>query len=125
MDSADLAQYVGAPDTDTTFVGQCWDESVALVNAYIEGSTVVNTGAQSLTEVVDPLTGDVLNNVSMLPAEVVDRAYLEVGSELYHRRNAPNGIAQFSSFDGNAMRVARDPMVAAYPLLQRYLVVGF
>jgi len=54
---------------------------------------------------------------------VLERAYLEVGSELFHRRSAPNGVMQFTTLDGSAIRVARDPMVGAYPLLKRF--VGF
>ena len=56
---------------------------------------------------------------------VQERAVLEVGSELFHRRNAPNGVAQFAALDGAPIRVARDPMVAARPLLSPYLGGGF
>lgn len=93
---------MGAPETDATFVEQCFDEATALVTAYV-GS-------------IDPVTA--------LPASIRERAVLEVGSELYHRRQAPNGVAQFSSFDGAPIRVARDPMLGAYPLLQRFLGLG-
>lgn len=102
MDATNLAEYVGAPDSDSAYVEQCWDEADSLVTAYI-GS-------------IDPVID--------LPIAIVDRATLEVGSELYHRRQAPNGVAQFSSFDGAPIRVARDPMLSAYPLLQRYLGAG-
>lgn len=63
--------------------------------------------------------------VSSVPAAVLDRAYLEAGSELYHRRQAPNGIAQFATPDGNPVRVARDPLVGVYPLITPYLGGGF
>lgn len=98
MIATDLQEYVGAPDSDATFVEQCWDEATTLVDQYIGAETI--------------------------PVAVLDRAYLEVGSELYHRRQAPNGIAQFSSMDGAPVRVARDPMVGAYPILNRFMVVG-
>lgn len=92
----DLAKYVGTPvgGTDDDFVHQCWDEAHKLVDTYI-GETVV-------------------------PAEIIKRAKLECGSELYHRRSAPNGISQFAGFDGAPMRVARDPMVSARPLIDPY-----
>lgn len=60
-----------------------------------------------------------------VPDAVGRRARLEVASELYHRRSAPNGIAQFATPDGSPVRVARDPMLGAYPLLDRYLPGGF
>ncbi len=60
-----------------------------------------------------------------VPDPVVDRAVIEVGSELYNRRSAPNGISQFASPDGGAVRIARDPMVGARPLLAPFLGLGF
>ncbi len=96
--AATLAAYVGAPDTDTDYVGECAAQAEALVAAYV-----------ATTEV---------------PAAARKRAVLEVGSELFHRRSAPNGIAQFAAGDCNPIRVARDPMVGAYPILNRYVVSG-
>lgn len=87
-----LMDYVGASPSDDEFVALCWDESIALVTKFVGAATV---------------DGDVLT-----------RAYIECGSELFHRRNAPNGVAQFATLDGgSAIRVARDPMVGAYPIL--------
>jgi|GEM_PF-957498 len=60
-----------------------------------------------------------------VPDAVLDRAYIEVGSELYNRQSAPNGISQFTAGDGSAIRVARDPMVAARPMLAPFLPGGF
>lgn len=102
MNATDLELYVGADSSDTAYVEQCWGEALSLVTAYVG--------------TIDPVVA--------IPDEILDRAYLEVGSELYHRRQAPNGVAQFSTFDGAPIRVARDPMVGAYPLLQRYLGLG-
>jgi hypothetical protein len=98
MTAANLQAYVGASASDITYVTECFDEATALITVFV-GKTYV-------------------------PKLVLDRAVLEVGSELYHRRSAPNGIAQFGALDGAPIRVARDPMVGAYPLLQRYLTVG-
>lgn len=92
-----LISYVGASSIDHDFTQQCWIEAKAMVDAYIGSKTGI-------------------------PTAIRDRAYLECGSELYHRRSAPNGVAQFSTFDGAAIRVARDPMVGVYPLLSRYIV---
>ncbi|MFD1505263.1 hypothetical protein FE374_09360 [Georgenia yuyongxinii] len=99
MTAADLQKYVGAHEGDATYVESCWAEAASLVAQFVGDATV--------------------------PAEVIRRATLEVGSELYHRRSAPNGVAQFASLDGTAVRVARDPMVGAYPLLTRYVGGGF
>jgi len=95
----DLKAYVNAPTADDDFVQQCWDEAIALVTKFVGTKTV--------------------------PAAITDRARIEVGQELYSRRAAPNGIAQYATFEGaSAIRVARDPMVGAYPLLQPYVGQG-
>lgn len=62
--------------------------------------------------------------IDTVPDKIRDRAILEVGSELYHRRQAPNGISQFATPDGPPIRVARDPMVGAYPILRPYVGLG-
>jgi hypothetical protein len=95
----DLKAYVGAPASDDAFVADCWTEASALVAKFV-GTATVN-------------------------ADVLNRAKIECGSELYHRRSAPNGIAQFATLDGgSSVRVARDPMIAAYPLLVPYVGQG-
>lgn len=96
-----LRDYVGAvaSDSEDAFVTSCWYEAEALVYKFIGGRDV--------------------------PENVIERATLECGSELYHRRSAPNGIAQFASLDGGtAVRVARDPMIGAYPILSPWVGLG-
>lgn len=95
MSATDLQEYVGASDLDATFVADCYQTADKLVTAFV-GNT-------------------------RIPADVLERARLEVGSELYHRRSAPNGIAQFASMDGTPVRVARDPMIGAKPLLLQWM----
>lgn len=96
----DLKSYVNASDLDDDFVEHCWDQAHLLVSNFCGTNDTV-------------------------PAKVLDRARIEVGQELFSRRAAPNGIAQFATMDGsNAVRVARDPMVGAYPLLQPYVGQG-
>lgn len=101
-----LAEYVapgtssGATAQDSAFLGECLAEATALVAAAI--------GA-----------------VQTVPTAASERATLEVASELFHRRAAPNGITQFATTEGSPIRVARDPMVAARPILAPYLPLGF
>lgn len=98
MDWADLKAFVG-PNTDDEYVEQCWDTAEVLVNNFVGDRTI--------------------------PATVIDRAVLVVGSELFHQRQAPQGIAQFTGMEGAPIRVARDPMTPAYSLLSAFMVVGF
>jgi len=95
----ELRAYTGAASADDDFLAQCLATSADLVTRYV-GTVEV-------------------------PDSVLDRSVLEAASELFHRRQAPNGISQFATVDGtSAMRVARDPMVAAYPILSPFMAGG-
>jgi hypothetical protein len=86
--------YVGTDET--TFPQECLTAGLALVEDYI-------------------------GSVTTVPASIKDQATLIASSELFHRRSAPNGVAQFASFDGSPVRVAKDPLNAVYPLLLRFV----
>ena len=91
MDWTDLKAYVGASTNDDAYVEECWDTAKDLVASYIASTKV--------------------------PVGVLKRCYLEVGSELFHRRNAPMGVAQYATYDSAPVNTARDPLVGVYPLL--------
>ena len=93
---ADLAAYCDTPESEE--VHRSLFSAEALVTRYV-GSGVV-------------------------PAEVLDSAILEVGSELFNRVNAPSGIMSLMA-DGVPVRTNRDPMTRAYPLLLPFLGVSF
>lgn len=94
---AEFQAYVGTDESD--FPQECLTSGLALVTKYIGAITTV-------------------------PVAIADQAVLIASSELFHRRSAPNGIAQFASMDGSPVRVARDPMTAVYPLLLPYVGYG-
>lgn len=99
---ADLKAFIGAAGTaDDNVLTDCLAEGQALVDAYVGASVV--------------------------PTSLLDRAYLEVAADLWNRRSAPNGIAnqQFATPDGISsapIRIARDPMQAAYKILGRHVL---
>lgn len=97
--AADLKGYVNASAVDDAFLTSCLATATAMVVQYVGGAEV--------------------------PENARDRAVLEVSSELFHRRQAPNGIAQFATPDASPVRVARDPMLGAYPILNRWMGGGF
>lgn len=94
---AKFQAYVGTDETE--FPQECLTAGLALVEGFI-------------------------GSVTTVPASVKDQATLITSSELFHRRSAPNGVAQFASFDGSPVRVAKDPLNAVYPLLLRYVGAG-
>lgn len=70
------------------------------------------------------LVENYIGEVTTIPTHLEDQAVLIVSSELFHRRSAPNGIAQFASMDGQPMRMGKDPMTAVYPLLLPFVSWG-
>jgi len=98
VEVADLRHYVGAPSSDDAFLERVLGEAAAAMTAYV-GSTPI-------------------------PESVWDGCILLVGSEMFHRRNAPSGITQFVSMDGQGMRMNLDPLTPAYPILDRWVVRG-
>lgn len=92
---SDLQAYIGTEETGD-FINSCLDAGHALVDNYI-------------------------GQVATVPADIHDQSVLICASELFHRRSAPNGIAQFASMDGSPIRVGKDPMTAVYPLLLPYV----
>lgn len=95
---ADLQAYVGTEETGA-FMTSC----VTFANQHV---------------------GNYVGAVDTVPSEVMHQAKLIVASEIYHRRSAPNGIAQFASMDGSPVRVAKDPMSSVYNLLLPYVGYG-
>ena len=95
---SDLQAYIGTDETGD-FINSCLDSGEYLVDKYI-------------------------GSVATVPEDIHDQAVLICASELFHRRSAPNGIAQFASMDGSPVRVAKDPMGSVYPLLLPWVNYG-
>ena len=93
-----LREYLGSPAADDEFLEGCIQTAANLVNIYIGTAAV--------------------------PEAVLDNVYMSVSADIYMRRNAPQGISQFASFDGAAIRIARDPLQGAYPIINRYVGAG-
>ena len=89
--------YIGT-DEDSNFVTECLTAGHALVTKFIGDATVPDT--------------------------VHDNAVLMASSELFYRRQSPQGVTQFASMDGSVVRAAKDPMNAARELLRPYTSYG-
>lgn len=87
--------YVGT-DEVSSFVTNCLDAGLALVTRYIGAVTTV-------------------------PSHIKDEAVLIASSELFYRRQSPQGVTQFATMDGSAIRAGKDPMTACVPLLQPWV----
>lgn len=97
-----LAWFVQALGQDEQFAQQCANEASALVA---------------------PLVGE--DNPYNVPDEVIARAELEVGADLFYRKASRNGIVQFDGIEtSSAVRISRDPLSAAYPFLRPFMPMG-
>lgn len=76
-------------------------------------------------QAVAMVTNFVGTNADRVPESVLDLASLEVAQDLYFRTESKNGISQFADGDGGPVRIARDPMLAAYAILRPFLPMGF
>lgn len=59
-----------------------------------------------------------------VPAEILTLAVHKVGSELWAARDSVGGIVTGYTDMGSGLRLARDPMVAARPILAPYVCLG-
>lgn len=97
---ADLARYVSAAlPADQPFIDKSWAAAVLLVDKTIDGKPV--------------------------PGDARHRACLEVGADLFFRRQTRNGVAGFADADLNPYRVSRDPLAGGRPILAPWLGGGF
>jgi len=95
----ELAAFLGTSPAEPTLLGILLDAE-ELVGAYLG-----DFGRQSC------------------PQRTQDLAVKQLCSELWSRRNAPGGVAQWGP-DGQPVRLARDPMVSVKPLLAPYRGLG-
>lgn len=88
------------------------------------GTTEEGDFIESALSAGNALVGRLIGDVDTVPNEVHNQAILIAASEIYHRRSAPNGVAQFAAFDGQPVRVAKDPLNAVYPLILPFTGYG-
>jgi len=117
----DVLSYVGAGSNDSAYANECLHEAWELLYQYLQVTTVRQNDSQY---VYYPVPGDSTAWYTPAPPNIMDRAILEVSSELFARKNAPSGLQQFATAEGVPVRLNRDPLTQSYPILQRY-VLGF
>lgn len=93
---------------------------------YVQALGADKPFAEESAQVAQTMVNDFIGNGNPfeVPDEVVARAVLEVGADLYYRKASRNGVATIQGVEPQLFRLNRDPMAAAYPLLRRYLVMG-
>jgi hypothetical protein len=98
------------------YVTDCANEAIAFIARIAPNTTD--------TQVVD----GILQNVAVaspLGDDLYRREVLELGSELYYRRQARNGVVSINALDGAPIRISNDPYKAAEGRLARFVPLGF
>lgn len=94
--------------------------TVAALRAHARaGATVTDAVLQNCIDTATDLVNDYIGEV-LVPAARVDRAVLLVANECLQQNLSPNGVLnqQYDAGDGSVpLRIGRDPMTPAYPLL--------
>lgn len=62
--------------------------------------------------------------VRTVPLDLLAHATTLVASQLWHAQDAPHGVANWADDGAAPVRVARDPMTVARPLLARFVGLG-
>ena len=112
LDWQGLKSYIQCDDVnEDTYIEECFDVAVLMVN-------------QAFSKAFRPVV--IVDDVPtvVVPPKVLERCYLEVGNELFNRKNAPSGGTQFAVFDGGTqpVRGPRDPMRQIRPIIRQYVV---
>lgn len=94
--------------------------TLAQFQAYI-GTDETGDFIESCLSAGNAHVGRFIGTMDTVPNHVHEQAILICSSELFYRRQSPQGVTQFATMDGSAVRAAKDPMNAVYPLLQPYV----
>ena len=60
-----------------------------------------------------------------VPAPTATRLTLDVADRLHSLEVSPGGQAQYDTLDATPVGISRDPLIAVYPIIDRYLRGGF
>lgn len=108
----DFVAYIGGDETDEANLklALCFSVAKEKVTQHVM-STITDP------EAVDPLA------TSSIPTHILDLAVIKVADELWNQRNIrPNPREQFDFGSGLVSNTSRDPMLAAYPLLNGWVL---
>lgn len=114
--AAALKGHVDADDDQDEYIEECTNEAVAFIV-----SRVPNT--EGGAEVVDGYLVPVTES-SPLGEVLYKREVLDLGADLFYRRQAKNGIVSVDSL-GNPVRISSDPYKAASARLGTLRPLGF
>lgn len=117
--TAALATYVDQPAAGNTYVSSCAKEAVAFIGQKFDRALIVDQSVD------DSLEDFILTPLEKMPQATYVREVMELGADLFYRRQAQNGIVSVNAMEGTIARVSRDPWKASEERLARWLGMGF
>lgn len=117
-----MRAYIGAEASDDVWTIECLNAAVELIAKHL-GLTSTQVTPDPVGEVTPPPYFTI--NTGQVPATVLDSAIKDVGSRLFARRAAPNGVAMYVGEGGTPRPASRDPLQGVYPMLAEYRTAGF
>ena len=122
-----LRSYIGASTGDLDWVTESLDTALELLAKHLGGTVeTITPEPPADPEAPTPEPYKQINLGTLeVPQTVIDLATKDVGSRLFARRGAPNGVASFVTDTGATIQTSRDPLIGVYPMLRDYLPAGF
>lgn len=114
-----LSTYVNTSAGENTYVQSCTEEAVAFIGQRF------NPGILTIDPPAAGLADYIAAPLERMPVETYTREVMELGADLFYRRQAQNGIVSVNALEGTIARVSRDPWAAAELRLTRWLGLGF
>lgn len=110
-----LGGYVTRSSGDNDFVEMSTHEAVQFIGLRFDSTTDLES---EVNEFIAPA-------LVRMPWELYKREVLELGAELFYRRQARNGIVNVNQLDGAVTRIALDPYEASRKRLRDWLGAPF
>lgn len=119
--TADLGVYVDASPASNPYVGECCAQAVTFIGSRFDSSLMFAEDAlpDSADDYIVPAI------FKRMPPPSYEREVLELGADLFYRRQAKNGIVSVNALEGAIARVSKDPYAASEARLVRFLGLGF
>lgn len=115
--TAELQEYVDAKDDQVEFIGKCVADAVAFIVGRVPNT---EGGAEVVDGILVPVAAS-----SPLGDDLYRREVVDLGSELFWRRQAKNGVVNANTIDGSPVRIAKDPYKASSERLASIRPLGF
>ncbi len=116
-----LGDYVEKSNASNTYVGESCAQAVAFIGSRFDPTLTFDP--EGLPEDAESYIVPAI--FTRMPQPSYVREVLELGADLFYRRQAKNGIVSVNALEGAIARVSKDPYAASEARLTRFVGLGF